>query len=83
MINVLFAATNSRAVASNSNAKTYAKTWHGFAGSLVTLTSRTNVLTKIRWGNGVKGWWYISLSGASHRSVFGVKGGVLWECVCV
>ena len=49
LVNVLFAATISRAVASNSNAKTYAKIWHGFAGSLVTLASRTNVLTKFAY----------------------------------
>ena len=77
VVNVLFGMTISRAVASNSDAKTYAKTCTGY---LVNVGNSRKVC-KIRWGNGVKGWWYISLSGASHRSVFGVKGGVLWEWV--
>ena len=91
MVNVLFAATISRAVASNSNAKSYAKTWHGFAGSLVTLTIRTNVLRReitvqrargFAGVAGVAGGVPWAVGGAGWCVVQGGvdEGGVVWRC---
>jgi len=69
VVNVLFGMTISRAVASNSDAKTYAKTCTGY---LVNVGNSRKVC-KIRWG---VEWW--GVCGGRWSGVD--EGGVVWRC---